>query len=421
MDVAPERPTDRPSAARPSAEVAFDGRGAVTTDSPSMRDLAALLALPRMWRDRDPSYIAEGLLDVLISLLRLDMAYVRLTCQRDESSFELCRPPDIYRAAGPALADAATTDVFTDEQRANGADGMPARLLRIPAQLDDQVALVVVASNRTDFPTDVESFLSRVAVEQAMLAIHASRLVASLTAANAAKATFLATMSHELRTPLNAIIGYSELLRGEISGALNRQQQQQVQRIDVAARHLLGLIESILSFARLEAGKEEVTLEVADAARIAEDVVALVEPLARVKALEIHLRTETDLPPIRTDQAKLRQILLNLLSNAIKFTEQGRVTLDVAADAETVRWTVSDTGIGISTRDLERIFEPFRQATETHSGRSPGTGLGLSVSRQLARLLGGDVTAESIPHCGSSFILRLPVAVEAAKPVADSA
>ncbi len=383
----------------------------VTHASPNMRDLAALLALPRMWRDRDVPFIVESLLDVIVSLLRSDVAYINLACGHDESTFEICRPAGKLSAKdlGRALVEALGSENTVKTALPSSLGNSTVCLLRVGAQLSDQHALVVVGSRRADFPTDVESFLCRIAVEQAMLAVHACRLVASLRTANAAKARFLATMSHELRTPLNAIIGYSELLRGEISGQLNVQQEHHILRIDAAARHLLGLIEGILSFARLEAGKEEVHLSDVDAAQVAEGVMSLIEPLAKGKALGVQVNAPSGLPRVRTDVAKVRQILLNLLSNAVKFTTRGSITLDVAADAESVRWTVTDTGMGISPRDLERIFEPFQQVTETHAGRAPGTGLGLSVSRQLARLLGGDVTAKSAPDAGSSFVLQLPL------------
>jgi signal transduction histidine kinase len=391
-----------------------EARGAAATAasaSAHMRDLAALLALPRMWRERDAAFIVTSLLDVLVSLLRTDVAYARLDCGRDGMDFEIARPANKLSATalGAALGASSDADAAATAAIQNPVGAGTVRLLRLPAQFDDQEALIVVGSRRADFPTDVETFLGRVAVEQAMLAVHASRLVANLKAANAAKATFLATMSHELRTPLNAVIGYSELLKAQISGALNDQQQQHIQRIEGAARHLMGLIEGILNFARLEAGKEQVHLGDVDVAQLAETVIQLVEPLARAKGLDIHLTSQSDLPHIQTDLGKVRQILLNLLSNAAKFTQQGHVSLDVRADAQTTTWTVTDTGVGIAPEDLERIFEPFQQGNQTSTGRAAGTGLGLTVSRQLARLLGGDVTAKSTPGSGSSFVLRLPI------------
>jgi signal transduction histidine kinase len=413
MPVTPDRPTDLDTARAAASLEGLEERVAATVGvaSPHMRDLAALLALPRMWRDREPSFIVGSLLDVLVSLVRPEVAYVRLDCERDESTVELSRPADRLPAKdlGRALADVFDAEGTSTAMLPQSLGMGSVRLLHLSARLDDQQALVVVGSRRPDFPTDVETFLCRVALEQAMLAVSTSRLVASLKRANAAKSSFLAIMSHELRTPLNAIIGYSELLEARISGELTTQQQQHVHRIDLAARHLLGLIEGILSFARLEAGKEEIHLSDVDPARVAQSVVDLIEPLARAKGLELRPSYDNGLPRTRTDVAKLRQILLNLLSNAVKFTDRGEVSLDVTADSESICWTVTDTGIGIPSSDLERVFEPFQQLTEGHAGRAAGTGLGLSVSRQLARLLGGDVTAASTPGKGSTFMLRLVV------------
>jgi signal transduction histidine kinase len=413
MRAEPDQPSDLESARTAAAAEGLEARLAakLSVASPHMRDLAALLALPRMWRDRDTAFIVGSLLDVIVSLLRSDVTYGKLECERDHTVHEFARPLRVLSAAelGGVLSPVDDLGESTIETMPNPVGGGSVRLLRISSQLDDQRALLIVGSQRADFPSDIESFLCRVAVEQAMLAVQTSRLVAGLKTANAAKATFLATMSHELRTPLNAVIGYSELLKAQISGGLNTQQQQHIHRIEAAARHLLELIEGILNFARLEAGKEQVHLSDVDSVQLASAVTALIEPLAKTKGLDLQLRSQDALPAIRTDLAKVRQILINLLSNAVKFTKQGHVTLDVRADSAHMNWTVTDTGIGISKDDLERIFEPFQQGSQTSFARPAGTGLGLTVSRQLARLLGGDVTAEGRSGSGSKFVLRLPL------------
>ena len=364
--------------------------------------MAALLALPRLWRDREPSFIAQGLLDVLVSLLRLDTAYVYLQCERDDSILELSRPAEIS-----AIALGRT---FARVEGGSAVEG-EMRLLRIPAQFDDQQAIVVAASRRPDFPTDVESFLGRVAVEQAMLAIHATTAGVELDSGQCREGDRSGHDVARVEDPVERGHRYSELLAGEITGMLNTQQQQHVRRIDAAARHLLGLIESILTFARLEAGKEQVTIADINPAQVTESVVSLIEPMANAKSLTIQVRIPPGLPFIPTDEAKLRQILLNLLSNAIKFTHHGGIALEVTADSNAMCWTVRDSGIGISPADLDLIFEPFRQVNDRHADRSPGTGLGLSVSRQLARLLGGDVAVTSALDHGSEFSLRLPLEV----------
>ena len=372
-----------------------------------LRDLAALLALPRMWRGHEPAFVARSLLDVLVSLLRLDAACVRLWSEQSPDVLEDCRPTRAAEAMAVVRDWTEVTDGGVREVASPQGAGVW-RLLRLTPQLDTERAIVVVASTRAGFPTDLESFLCRIAVEQSLLAVHASRLVANLRIANATKATFLATMSHELRTPLNAIVGYADLLQAEIDGALSPTQRQHVHRIEGASRHLIELIEGILTFARIEAGREQVHLSEVGVADVLDEVGALVAPLAAAKGLSLTIGVVDPELRMCTDAAKVRQILLNLLSNAVKFTHAGRVDLEVRCESDDVLWVVSDTGIGIAAEDLPLIFEPFRQVGEVHTKRAPGTGLGLSVSRQLAALLGGDVVGESTPGEGSRFTLRLP-------------
>ncbi|HTE47865.1 MAG TPA: ATP-binding protein [Gemmatimonadaceae bacterium] len=225
--------------------------------------------------------------------------------------------------------------------------------------------------------------------------------------ANEAKSAFLANMSHELRTPLNAIIGYSGLLEAEIEGPLTDGQKKQLNRIEIGARHLLQIIEQILTFSRIEAGHEEAHFEAADLAALTRETAALVEPLAIAK----NLAFICDAPErwdAETDAGKFRQVLLNLLSNAVKFTEQGEVRLELRVDGEQSVIRVSDSGIGIPPEYHDRIFEPFAQVTQPQNHRPGGTGLGLSVTARLVGLLGGTVGVESTPGRGSTFTLQLP-------------
>ena len=236
--------------------------------------------------------------------------------------------------------------------------------------------------------------------------------------ASRAKSDFLATMSHELRTPLNAVIGYTQLLADEVTGPLTVAQQVQLGRIRVSARHLLSLIEEILTLSRLEAGKESVVLERVCLEGVVNDAAAIVEPLAVAKGLAFRASC-TDRLMLETDPGKLRQILVNLLSNAVKFTERGEVALVVARRGDEVLCEVRDTGIGIDRTHLERIFEPFWQVERAATRRAGGTGLGLGVSQRLARLLGGDITVESAPGRGSTFRVVLPLAERAVDAPAD--
>ncbi len=224
--------------------------------------------------------------------------------------------------------------------------------------------------------------------------------------ANKAKSRFLATMSHELRTPLNAIIGYSDLLDAGVAGPLNPEQRSQLERITIGAHHLLRMIDEILTFSRIEAGRDEVHVESVDLTGLVRETAELIAPLARSKALLFSYTVAEDLRAT-TDPGKLRQILLNLLSNAVKFTDSGSIGLEVICEMDTIVIRVTDTGIGIPPDERDRIFEPFRQIAQMPSRRAGGTGLGLSVTRHLACLLGGDIAVESTPGEGSTFTVRL--------------
>ncbi len=226
--------------------------------------------------------------------------------------------------------------------------------------------------------------------------------------ASLAKSDFLAVMSHELRTPLTAIMGYEELLADGITGPVNPQQAQQLSRIKASAQHLLGLIDEILTFSRIEADRETIRLEIADVNRLMEDSANLVAPLAAEKKLGfvVHLLD----PPrfMRTDPVKVRQMIVNLLTNAVKFTETGTVSVKVATSGQNVEVTVHDTGIGISAEHIDKVFDPFWQVEQKATRRAGGTGLGLTVTRRLARLLGGDVAVESSVGEGTTFTISIP-------------
>jgi signal transduction histidine kinase len=228
-------------------------------------------------------------------------------------------------------------------------------------------------------------------------------------AASRAKTEFLAVMSHELRTPLNAIVGYSDLLQAGVSGPLTDTQKAQLSRIRSSSFHLLDLIQDVLSFSRIEAGREEIRISDVDVHQLAHDAQAYVQPQCDEKQLHLDLKLP-DAPLVMiTDPAKLRQILLNLLNNACKFTDRGSVSLHIVADGADVVFTVSDTGPGIAAEHFDRIFEPFTQVDQSMTRQKGGAGLGLPVSRRLAHLLGGELSVDSEAGRGSTFTLRLPV------------
>jgi signal transduction histidine kinase len=218
------------------------------------------------------------------------------------------------------------------------------------------------------------------------------------------KALFLAHMSHELRTPANVVLGYSDLLSDGAGGVLPARAAEMIGRIAHSARHLSELVDDILDLTRLETGMVALALEEQSLATLLRETLEWLEPQASAKGIAIRFE-DADVPPLRTDSTRLRQIVLNLLSNAVRFTERGSVTLALGmAHPASVEIRVSDTGVGMTADELARVFDEFFQAG-AHKG---GTGLGLAISRRLARLLGGDLRAESTPGGGSSFILTLP-------------
>jgi len=235
--------------------------------------------------------------------------------------------------------------------------------------------------------------------------------------ANNSKTDFLAVMSHELRTPLTAIMGYEELLSDGITGPVTELQRQQLGRINVSARHLLGLIDEILTFARVDIGRERVRWESMSVNHTLTDAAALVQPMAADKNLKFVVELLDEDQPIQTDSTKLRQMLVNLLSNGIKFTDKGEVRVGCAVNSSTLEIRIADTGVGIAAENIEDVFEPFWQAEQTATRKTGGTGLGLSVTRKLARLLGGDVTVASRMGAGSTFLLALPMKAPAGEAV----
>ena len=238
-----------------------------------------------------------------------------------------------------------------------------------------------------------------------------------------AKDRFFASMSHELRTPLNAILGYQSLLLEGVVGELPPQFRPFLEKAQRATRNLLLLVNDVLDLSKLEAGPMELAVAPARVRGIVEEAIATIEPLAAVKEIAIEVPPPPPVPPILTDADRVRQILINLLSNAVKFTDAGRITVSMAltrdgvepgGEGEGEEWVdihVADTGPGIAAYDQERIFHEFEQIVGATS--RGGTGLGLPISRKLARLLGGDLRVESEPGHGSVFTLRLPARADA--------
>lgn len=230
--------------------------------------------------------------------------------------------------------------------------------------------------------------------------------------ANRTKSAFLANMSHELRTPLNAIIGYSEMLQEEAESLGQQSFMPDLKKIHAAGKHLLSLINDILDLSKIEAGKMELFKETFEVAPMLQDVVTTILPLVHRNANELTVKAGDRLGAMYTDVTRLRQVLFNLLSNASKFTERGRITLEVSREtlpqADWVTFRVTDTGIGMSPPQMEKLFQAFTQAEASTSRKYGGTGLGLAISRRFCQMMGGDITVESELGKGSTLTVRLP-------------
>ena len=221
------------------------------------------------------------------------------------------------------------------------------------------------------------------------------------------KSNFLAHMSHELRTPLASIIGYVELIEEELGDVALEVTREDLRRVRLSARHMLALISGVLDLAKIERGELEVVRAPVDVGALLSEVTATVEPLATKNRNRIVSHVDRAAEVIDTDPTKVRQSLLNLMANASKFTEDGTVEVSVELDGAFVLFRVSDTGAGMSSEQVERVFRPYAQADASTATRFGGTGLGLAISRGLCELLGGSLECQSTLGRGSTFEMRV--------------
>ncbi len=291
---------------------------------------------------------------------------------------------------------------------------------RVAALRAREAALLVLVEQRTRSLSEEKARAeeARVRAEEARADAErhqeiAERATAEAEEASRTKSRFLANVSHELRTPLNAIIGYSEMLSEEASDEGRAPLVRDLEKIRTAALHQLELVNSVLDLARIEAGRLDLDIDTFRVLPLVDETTAIVKPLLEKNRNRLAVRCEDgDGLEMTSDAMKVRQCLFNLLSNACKFTEDGTIELDVRREeTDGRRWLsfrVADTGIGIAPEKLARLYEPFAQADASTARRFGGSGLGLSITRQLCELMGGTVTARSVPGSGSTFELRLP-------------
>ncbi len=396
------------------------------------REIAERMRTEGLLRERESSYrlLAEYATDV-ISRHTADgtYLYVSPSCitmlgySADEllgrSIYELLHPEDAAAIQQLGLEMNPKITNYTICSRFRRRDGSytwletNTRVVRTAS--GRSIESVIAVSRDISERRRVEAALEQ---ERRLLTGRVEERTADLTAANVElaraarlKDEFLANMSHELRTPLNGILGLSEALQEQVYGAVAPEQHQALQTIIESGQHLLTLINDILDLSKIEAGKLTVDLEHVEIARVCQASLRMIRQVANQKQVSVELKIDPALSSVRADERRLKQILVNLLSNAVKFTPTGgRVGLDVQAVAarEEMRFTVWDTGIGIASGDIPRLFQPFSQLDSRLARQYEGTGLGLALVARMTELHGGRVGVSSKPGEGSQFSVALP-------------
>jgi signal transduction histidine kinase/HAMP domain-containing protein len=293
-------------------------------------------------------------------------------------------------------------------------------VLSVPMLREDRLVGVITTWRREVRPfTDKQISLVKTFADQAVIAIENVRLFHAieekskqLEVANRHKAEFLANVSHDLRTPLNSIIGFTRIVLRRTEGQIPNLQKENLQKVLISSEHLLNLINGLLDLAKIDAGKMDVIAESFRVEDIINMTTATVEPLLKDGRVSLIRDVTPNIPPLKTDRDKLKQILLNLLSNAAKFTEHGEIRVSARQDNGTLKLAVSDTGIGMKKEALDHIFEEFSQAEKTTASKYGGTGLGLAIVKKFTNLMGGDIAVASEVGKGSTFTITIPMSLK---------
>jgi signal transduction histidine kinase len=350
---------------------------------------------------REENAVEEG---AAIAVLRMDSAVVRWFTEHDGVLVKE------EAKLNPRLAEYfETAEGELDEIRAS---------LLVPLKIENKLVGILLLGEKLagDIFDAHELEVLSVLANQAAIALENARLYEELGNSNARlrqasqlKSQFLASMSHELRTPLNSIIGFSKVLLNRLDGDLNERQDAYVRSVHNSSTHLLQLINSVLDISRIEAGRLELRPERINLHDLVEECIDISAPLVRGKPLKLEKELPLELPTLEADRTKVKQVLLNLLSNAIKFTAVGRVVVRVQPEADAIHVSVADTGIGIRSEDIARLFEPFERVDSPLAREAGGTGLGLAISKKFVELQGGRIWAESREKHGSTFHFALPL------------
>jgi signal transduction histidine kinase len=375
--------------------------------------------------------LVRGIPATHATLMVYDAAAGAFVNDREETTLDEGSGVDAIRSDSPVVQWLMSTDglLVKEEAKLNPriaryfetAEGELEAIkaaLVVPLKVENKLNGILLLGEKLsgEIYDDQELDMLLLLATQAAISLENARLYENLATSNARlleasrlKSQFLASMSHELRTPLNSIIGFSKVLLNRLDGELTDRQDAYVRSVHNSSRHLLELINSILDFSRIEAGKFEMRPERVDLLDLVEECIESSTPLVRDKRVKIEKDLPVELPPLHADRMRVKQVLLNLLSNAIKFTHAGRVLVQVRPEGDTVHVSVADTGIGISPADLQRLFEPFQRLDNPLAQQADGTGLGLAISKKFVELHRGRIWAESRESQGSTFHFTLPL------------
>ena len=373
----------------------------VTKQKEAERALASQEALYRTLIEAAPQVIWVADADGQVALL--NKAWHEFSGRTDEESLgtrwaEALHPEDVPDVLAKWERAYTHGETYSGECRFQAKDGSYQTFIFIGTPVRDNSGAII---NWVGINTNIADRV------QAEIALQEAKDAAEY--ANRAKSEFLATMSHELRTPLNAIIGFSEILRDEIVGTVNDEQKELVIDIHTSGNHLLAMINDILDLSKIEAGKMDLQLENFSVKEAVTEVNTIVNALANQKQIQLTLEFNQDIS-IEADKIKFKQILYNLLSNAIKFTDEGgEVTTKFEATNSALLGSVTDTGVGISRQDREKLFQPFTQLDASSTRAQSGTGLGLALTNRLIQLHGGKIWVESEINEGSTFSFTFPL------------
>src|SRR5215469_3643374 len=387
-----------------------------------INDLISVLALPAMWTGQDPEKIVSTLLDVLVGMLRLDFAYVRLNHPAGGDLIELVRHDPLRplvaepRSVGQTFNDSFGAELRKWPPRARNPFG-DGNLSIVPlgSGHENDIGVIVAASQRADFPWQTETVLLNVASNQAAIGLASARAYQqerlrgeALAQIDRVKTQFFSNVSHEFRTPLTLLLGPLEEVLPEASVRLGPEHHQRLLTVRRNALRLLKLVNTLLDFSRIEAGRVQATYEPTDLASFTSEIASAFDSAMYSAGLRFLVECQPIAEPVYVDRDMWEKVVLNLLSNAFKFTLEGEVAVTLKAVDGTVELQIRDTGVGIPDDQRERVFERFHRIEGVHARTNEGTGIGLLLVQELVKLHGGSVRVESVLGHGSTFTVTIP-------------